>query len=164
MSWTAGAFVNQLTTLLSGRAVLVAMTNPKLEIGSMLPARDLAIGDQLAIGYRVDDEHLQALLPVGHDNNVNVECWLAVVRVGEGEPVAAEARTDATTILNDIDAAIIGDLTPGGARSLDVGTLTIKAGVSRRVMLQYATTVDNSIPARVCQLDFTVTYMARTST
>lgn len=154
--WTAGAFKDALKTALEARAGVIGFTAPTVSVFTYWPGEDEWSTDTIVVGYTVADTNEPAALGNNsYTEEVNVESQVLVVRPGAGETVAKTARDRASNMLGEIDNQL--RTSPPA-----VGTQTISARISDRAMDEFPS-ISGGTAVRVCRIEFTITYKARTA-
>jgi len=158
MNWTAPDFVNQLVVALRARSAVVALADPPVRVLDYWPSPDEVITDAVIIGHEVSDTSESAALGNRRrTESVDVDGEVRVVRPGGGPVIAKAARDRAAVLLGELDDQLRDDWP-------DVGDQTEMAELASRRMLQFPSTADSGTPVRVCVVEFTVRYRARTPT
>lgn len=154
-AWTFDEFVDELATAVGGRSGITAL-NPEVRVFTYWPGPDAMVSDALVIGYAgQDDNEPAALGNQAHKETVNVECLIRVLRAGAGTTPANQARERALVILDEVSAQL-------RTAWPQVGVQTTSAHVSDRRIDQYPSTA-SSTSVRVCEVEFTIRYQARTA-
>ena len=145
-----------METALKARAGITGLT-PKVGILTYYPSVDEPLTDAILIGFEVSDTNDPAALGQSrYTETVIVDCEIRVVRPGAGTDVAKEARDRAANLLGEIDNEL--RTTPP-----QVGDQTISAKSENRHMAQYPYHSAGGSAVRVCLIEFTIEYKARTS-
>lgn len=153
--WTAPDFLDKLETALNARSGITSLT-PAVRILTYDPSIDEPLTDAIIIGHTVSDTNEPAAVGQGrYEETVSVQCEIRVIRPGAGSTPAKEARDRAKNLLGEIDNELRTTLPA-------VGDQTIRAHVASRDMSQFAYH-GGAVPVRVCLIEFTIEYRARTS-
>ncbi|MFP5330927.1 MAG: hypothetical protein ACLGHX_00975 [Acidimicrobiia bacterium] len=156
-SWTAPEFMDELATAVAARSGITALT-PKVRVLTYWPSADESITDALILYAAEDTAEHTVMNPSTkpQDEEVNVEGEIRVARAGAGSTVAKACRDRAMTILNELDAQL-------RTAPPAVGQQTLRARLAGRRMDQFPSESGNA-PVRVCLVNFTISYRARTTT
>ncbi len=153
--WTAPDFLDVLEAALNVRAGITGLT-PTVRVLTYYPSVDEPLTDAIIIGYEVSDANEPAALGQGrYTETVDVECEIRVIRPGAGTTVAKAARDRVKNLLGEIDNELRTTLP-------NVGDQTISAHITSRNLAQYAYQA-GAAAVRVCLVEFTIQYKARTS-
>lgn len=159
VSWTAPDAIDALVTAFEGDATLSALS-PALSVYDYDPSPDEITTDVLVVGYEAQDNQDYAALGAGRVNqDVSVRCLIVVWRpVAAGGTAPKTARDRAEAILERVEALTRGSAAPS------VGDQTTRMLVTNRKLGQYASEVGaESVPVRVCSIEFDIAYTSRTS-
>lgn len=156
-SWTAPEFMDELASAVGGRAGITALT-PKVRVLTYWPSADESITDALIFYAAEDTASHDVINPATKPQreDVTIEGEIRVARAGAGGTVAKACRDRAVTILNELDDQL-RDSKPA------VGQQTLRAVLSSRRMDQFPSESNNAA-VRVCLVNFTISYSARTTT
>ena len=153
--WTAPDFLDALETALNARVGITGLT-PKVRVLTYYPSVDEPLTDAIIIGFEVSDTNDPAALGQGrYTEVVDVQCEIRVVRPGAGTTVAKKARDRCMNLLGEIDNELRTTLP-------QVGDQTISAHIATQNMAQFPYHSGTSA-IRVCLIEFTIEYKARTS-
>lgn len=146
--------MDELATAVGARAGITALT-PKVRVLTYWPSADESITDALIFYAAEDTANHDVMNPVTKPQreDVTIEGEIRVARSGAGETVAKACRDRAVTILTELDTQLRS--TPPA-----VGNQTLNARLASRRMDQFPS--ESGSPVRVCLVNFTVSYSART--
>lgn len=156
--WTAGDMIDALVTQYENDATLSAL-NPPLSIYDYDPTPDEIENDVLLVGFEAnDDNEFAAIGSRREDQVVKLSCLLIVWRpVTAGGGAAKTARDRAEAILERLHVL-------GATACPQVGDQTTKFILNSRRLGQYASEIGaESVPVRVCKIEFAISYTARVS-
>lgn len=156
MSFTAPAFIDDLKTKLEARTGITDLT-PAVTVYAYWPSPDESTTDAVILGFQALDNNEQATMRSNrsHEETVDLQCRITILRPSAGEAPAKAARDRAETILNEIDTQLRED-------HPDVGDFTHQVKIANRDMRQFPDQA-GSTSVRVCVVDFTIQYAARTT-
>lgn len=148
--------IDGLVTKFKADATLSAL-NPALSVYSYDPSPDEITTDVLLVGFEASDSQEYAALGQSRTKqDVTLRCTIIIWRPSQ-DGAAKTARDRAEAILERVEV-IVRDTPP------IVGDQTISVIVTGRKMGQYASEVGiESVPVRVCQIEFDIKYESRTS-
>lgn len=157
--WTAFDMAEALRAAVVARiAALDPALEPTPRVITYLPNPDEQLPDAIIIGYLSSDSEDNQRAHVG-GNRFNEEVGLTsriqVTRPGAGQDVADTARARAQALLAEIDDEVRDNLPPVGDQSW--GGIVVD-----RDAALIATNRDGT-PAQLAVIDFTIRYVARTS-
>jgi len=122
------------------------------------PSADEPFADTIILGYDLTDTVEKVTLGgLTHEEEVDVLSQIRVIRPGGGQSVATEVEDRAATILAEIDAEI-----RGGTVSI-TGAQIINPGITSRESILTSWQSADGMAAKVCVIDFTVRYKAKTA-
>lgn len=153
--WTAFAFKRQLVEQVEA---VLSVDPPEVRLLTYFPSPDDLLTDTIIVGHTASDDKEQVTMAgtsSRHDETVNVECQVRVVRPGAGEKPAREAEDRAAKLLSVVDTQL-------RTSAPAVGSQTLSARVATRDAVLFASQASDGTPLRVCLIDFVVTYRART--
>lgn len=153
--WTAFAFKRQLVDQVGA---VLNVDPPTVRLVTYFPSPDEPLTDTIIIGHTASDDKEQVTMAGDvsrHDETVDLECQVRVVRTGSGEEPAREAEDRAALLLSIVDTQLRTD-------APSVGSQTVNARVATRDAVLFASQSSDGVPLRVCLIDFVVTYKART--
>lgn len=154
-NWTAYDFKRDLADAVATRAGITGLT-PTVRVLTYFPSPDEPLTDAVIVGHTLSDT--KEKVTVGghrHDETVQVECQVRIARPGAGQDVASSAEDRAETILAEIDDEV-------RTNAPSVGNQTLTANLSDRTSSLFSWDTGD-VPLKVCIVEFTVTYKARTS-
>lgn len=155
--WTGFDFVDTFETNLKARASLTALS-PAPKVFSWRPGEQEWTTDMIIVGHefsdREDQEHIGPPASAVHDETVDVQGRIVVVRP-DGADAVDTARTRATVLVEEVEQEL-RDNTPS------VGVQTVWARITSHQVEQFVVPTEAGA-ARVCEVEFTITYKARTA-
>ena len=157
-TWTAPDFKQKLVTQLEANAAL-AVLDPAPKILTYSPSVDEPLTDMIAVGYEYSDDTEAIALNSStnpYDETVTVRCGIRVVRPGAGSSASEAAENRAVALL----AAVSTEVQKNRPA---VGNQTLSARVTDRRAEIYPYKSAKGMPVRVCVIEFSVVYRARTS-
>lgn len=155
-TWTIDAFVTNLKTALEADTTWQAL-DPTVTVFDYFPSVKEQTADWVAFGFDADDNPDKVVFDGtthSRDEFANIDCVLVVRRDGSGPDVAKDARTRAVTAIGHIDRVLRKHA------ALLPGTFKIRPRITSRDMGQWPAVDPVS---RVCSIQFTVSYQARTA-
>ena len=153
--WTGPDFLDALETAISARSGITGLT-PTVRVLSYFPSIDEPLSDTIILGHTVSDVNEPAAVgQKRYEERVDVESEIRIVRSGAGSAPAKTARDRAKNLLGEIDNELRTTLP-------SVGQQTLSAHMTKRTMSQFPYKVGVT-PVRVCLIEFTIQYKARTA-
>jgi hypothetical protein len=154
--WSAPDFLDQLKILLDARTGLTGLT-PTVKVFTYWPALEESVTDAIILASAEDTDEQTVMNPASkpRDEDVTVDGLIWVSRAGAGETIAQAARDRAQLILNEVDEQL-RTIPPAVVLSRQAGI------VSHRLDQRPSDSAGAAV--RVCVLDFTIRYRARTTT
>lgn len=156
-NWTAFPFKRALATQVAARAGITGL-EPDVRVLTYFPSEDEPLTDSIIIGHTSTDAGSDRAHVGGprHDETVDVECQIRVVRPGAGDTPAQEAEDRAEALLAELDSEVRSNLP-------DVGDQSWAGKLANRESSLFGYLAGDGNPVMVCLIDFTVQYKARTS-
>lgn len=156
--WTAPDFKQKIVTQLEQNAALAQLV-PAVRVLTYSPSIDESITDLIAIGYEYSDDTEAIALNAAtnpYDEVVDVRCGIRVVRPGAGREASEAAEERAVELLAAVSTEV-------QTNRPTVGNQTLKASVTDRRAEIFPYQTGKGVPVRVCVIEFSITYRARTS-
>lgn len=153
--WTAFDMAEALRAAVAAR---VASYDPVPRVLTYLPSPDEQMADAIIIGYLAsdsEDNRRAAVGGSGFKEEVGLDSRIQVTRPGAGQADADKARARAQALLAEIDDEVRDNLP-------DVGEQSWAGIVIDRDAILIATNREGT-GALLCAIDFTIRYVARTS-
>ena len=155
--WTAHPFKRALASAVAARAAIIALT-PTVKVITYFPGADEPFADTIIVGYDLRDTVEKVTLGgQTHEEDVDVLCEIRVIRPGGGQTVATAVEDRAALILAEVDKEIrTGSLAVAGAQ-------LINPGITARESILSSWQGQDGVMAKLCLIDFTVRYRAKTA-
>lgn len=163
MGWTAFEVLDALKTALDARASLTALEPPNIVVWREWPVADYSITDAIILGY--GGEFTLAPSAVGRlrfDEADTLDCEIRILRpaassdgVAGSDAAAKDARDRTKAIFDEVEAEVRAGLAEPAGGDM------IKSWVSGGNWAQFPDEAGD-VPIRVCVLDFTIQWTART--